>query len=175
MTKELSKTQADDLLEQITEYNAQIKAAEAERDEFKEHYQKKIAIVENQCELECKPLRQEIAVLTETLRRYAADNLPEGRKSLSLPSGNLKFHKQEPKFYDADNRELTSKNKSLLTLVKSTLPQFVKVTQEESVAWNSLKKNLAIDGDKVYFAETGELLEGLRVQVFPDSFTIELK
>ena len=113
--------------------------------------------------------------MTETLRRYAADNLPEGRKSLSLPTGKLKFHKQEPKFYDAENRELSSKNKSLLTLVKSTLPQFVKVTQEESVAWNSLKKNLAIDGDKVYFAETGELLEGLRVQVFPDSFTIELK
>lgn len=175
MAETLTKTQADDLLEQIAEYNAKIKAAEAERDEFKEHYQKKIAVAENQCELECKPLRQEIAVLTETLRRYAADNLPEGRKSLTLPTGKLKFHKQEPKFYDAENRELTGKSKSLLTLVKSTLPQFVKVTQEESFAWSLLKKNLAIDGDKVYFAETGELLEGLHGQVFPDSFTIELK
>lgn len=41
MTAELTKMQADDLLEQIAEYNAQIKAAEVERDEFKEHYQKK--------------------------------------------------------------------------------------------------------------------------------------
>ena len=175
MTEELTKTQADDLLEQIAEYNEQIKAAEVERDEFKEHYQKKIAVAENLCKLKCEPLRQEIAVLTETLRRYAADNLPEGRKSLSLPSGKLKFHKQEPKFYDVDNRELTGKNKTLLELVKSTLPQYVKVTQEESVAWNLLKKNLAIDGDKVYFTETGELLEGLHGQILPDKFTVELK
>lgn len=175
MTKELTKTQANDLLERIAEYNARIKAAEAERDEFIRHYEMKIQRAQELCEKATVGARQEIAVLTETLRRYAADNLPEGRKSLLLPSGNLKFHKQEPKFYDAENRELSSKSKSLLTLVKSTLPQFVKVTQEESVAWNSLKKNLAIDGDKVYYAETGELLEGLRVQVFLDSFTIELK
>lgn len=173
MTEELTKTQADDLLEQIAEYNAQIKAAEVERDEFIRHYEMKIQRAQELCEKATAGARQEIAVLTETLRRYAADNLPEGRKSLSLPTGKLKFHKQEPKFYDAENRELTGKNKALLTLVKSTLPQFVKVTQEESVAWSLLKKNLAIDGDKVYFAETGELLEGLRGQILPDKFTVE--
>ena len=172
MTEELTKTQADDLLEQIDQYNAQIKAAEVERDEFKEHYQKKIAVAKNLCKLKCEPLRQDIAVLTETLRRYA-DNLPEGRKSLPLPSGKLKFQKQEPKFYDVDNRKLTGKSKALLEFVKSTLPQYVKITQEESVAWHSFKKNLAIDGDKVYYAETGELLEGLRGQILPDKFTVE--
>lgn len=41
MTEELTKMQADDLLEQIAKYNAQIKAAEAERDEFKSITRKK--------------------------------------------------------------------------------------------------------------------------------------
>ena len=178
MNEELTKTQADDLLEQIAEYNAQIKAAEAERDEFKEHYEKKIAVAENLCKQKCEPMRQEIAVLTETLRRYAAENLPEGRQSLKLPSGKLKFRKQSPKFYDADDCEVSSKSKALMTLVKSNFPQYVQVKTEESVAWSLLKPNLSIEGEKVYYTdeETGEVIpvEGLRGRILPDTFTIEI-
>ena len=49
--------------------------------------------------------RQEIALLEEELRRFAADNLPENKKSISLPSGTLSFRKQPPKFY-LDGKEL---------------------------------------------------------------------
>ena len=171
----VTKTQADDLLEQIAEYNAQIKAAEVERDEFIRHYEMKIQRARELCADKCRPIQQEKAILEESIRRYAQDNFPEESKTITTRRFKVHFRKQLPKFYDGDNRELTGKNKALLELVKSTLPQYVKVTQEESVAWNLLKKNLAIDGDKVYFAETGELLEGLRGQILPDSFTIELK
>ena len=37
---------------------------------------------------------------------------------MTLPSGKLKFHKQEPKFYDVENRELMGKSKALPALVK---------------------------------------------------------
>ena|GEM_PF-6070817 len=77
--------------------------------------------------------------MEETFRRYAQDNFPEESKTITTRRFKVHFRKQSPKFYDTENRELTGKSKALLALVKSTLPQLVKITQEESVAWNSLQ------------------------------------
>ena len=96
---ELTKIQADELLEQIAEYQAQIKAAEDERDEFIAHYEMKIASANDICEKATYQARQEIATLTEALRHFAEANLPAGRKSIKLPSGTLQFRRVEPKYF----------------------------------------------------------------------------
>ena len=174
MNEEMTKCEADDLLVKIAQCEAAIKAAENEREEFTAHYQQKIFKAAELCEAKCKPLRQEIACHVEMLRRYAQENIPGGRKSLEMPSGKIFFSKRYPKFYDADEREITNKSKPLMAIVKEHFPQFVKVTQEESVAWGDFKKCLAIDGEQVYFAETGEVIEGLHAQTFPDEFGYKL-
>lgn len=163
MTEELTKTQADDLLEQIARYNAQIKAAEDERDEFIAHYEMKIASANDICDKATYQARQEIAVLTEALRRFAEANLPAGRKSIKLPSGTLQFRRQYPKYF-INGREANAKSAELLDFAKANAPEYVKTT--EYVDWSGLKKHLE---------ETGEYVEGLEVQEYPDAFTVEVK
>lgn len=177
MNEELSKIEADDLLELIAEFEAKIKAAEDERDEFILHYEAKIQSARDICEKVTIPARREIAILTEALRRFAAANLPKGRKSITLPSGTLKFHKQEPKFF-IGGQEASGKNKALLDFAKNHALEYLKTKIEEYVDWAGLKKSLTFDGDGddgVYFTDTGELIDGLQVQTFPDTFTIEKK
>ena len=172
LAPEITKLEADELLEQIAEYKAKIKTAEDERDEFVQHYQAKIQNAYDICERTTVPARHEIAILTETLGRYAAANLPEGRKSIALPSGTLSFHKQFPKFF-IDGREVNGNSKALLEYVKVNAPEFVKIT--ECVDWSDFKKKLAADDENVYYAETGEIIQGLQMQTYPDTFKIEIK
>lgn len=161
---DLTKLQADELIEQIAELQAQIKAAQDERDEFISHYESKIARAKELCEQQCINPRREIALLTEELKRFAADNLPEGRKSIALPSGKLTFRKQFPKYY-MGGEEVSGKSKALLTYAKTNLPEYVKTRTEEFVDWASLKRHIET---------TGEFIEGLEVQEFPDAFTVEV-
>ena len=173
MNEELTKIQADELLEQIAEFEAKIKAAEDERDEFISHYEAKISAVRKLCDEATIPARREIAALTEVLRRYAAANLPKDRKSIELPSGTLKFRKQEPKFF-IGGQEASGRNKALLDFAKTTAPEYLKTKVEEYVDWSSLKKKLTGNEDGVYFADTGELIDGLQMQTFPDTFTVKV-
>ena len=92
--EQMTVFEADEILTQIADLEAKIKAVETER----EIYQSKIMRAVEQCEQKTVRDRQEIAILTEELRRFAAESLPENRKSIYLPSGTLSFHKQQPKF-----------------------------------------------------------------------------
>ena len=159
---ELTNLQADELLEQIAELQVQIKAAEDERDEFIAHYQAKIERARDICAKATIEPRREIEVLTEALRRYAEANLSEGRKSIRLPSGTLSFHRQYPKYF-IDGRAANAQSPALLTFAKANAPEYVKVT--EYVDWSGLKRHLQ---------ETGEYVEGLEVQEFPDAFTVKV-
>ena len=159
---ELTNLQADELIEQIAELQAQIKAAQDERDEFINHYEMKIANACDICEKATIAPRREIEVLTEVLRRYAAANLSEGRKSIRLPSGTLKFRRVEPKYF-INGREASGKSAELLDFAKANAPEYVKTT--EYVDWSGLKRHLQ---------ETGEYVEGLEVQEFPDTFKVEV-
>ena len=160
---EMTKIQADELLEQIAQYQAQIKAAEDERDKFISHYEMKIANANDICEEATEHARQRIAELTEVLRRFAAANLPDGRKSIKLPSGTLKFRKTEPKYF-INGREASGKSAELLTFAKANAPEYVKTT--EYVDWSGLKR---------FLQETGELIDGMEIQEYPDAFKVEIK
>ena len=163
--------EADEVLSQISDLKEKINAAESERDTFIEIYQAKIARANEQCDAKTVRVRQEIALLEESLRRFAADNLPEGKKSISLPSGNLSFRKQAPKFFFGD-KEVSGNNEQLIEFCKANLPEYVKTKVIESADWSEMKKRLTFDAGKVFFADTGELLSGLTVQEFPDKFTV---
>ena len=171
---EMTKIEADDLLEQIAEFEAKIKAAEDERDEFISHYEQKILSARKICEDSTVRARQEIATLTEVLRQFAAANLPENRKSIKLPSGTLKFCKKDPKYF-IGGQEASGKSKALLEFAKVNAPEYLKTKVEEYVDWAEFKKKLTFDGNAVYNSETGETIEGLSVQTFPDTFTVETK
>lgn len=163
--EQMTAFEADEILCTIAELEAKIKAAESERDTFIEIFQSKIMRAVEQCEQKTCKDRQEIAILTEELRRFAAGSLPENRKSIHLPSGTLSFHKQQPKFRYEEAQ--------LLEFCKTNAPEFVKVKTTETADWAELKKHLTIDEGKVFFNETGELIDGMTAQEFPDSFTVK--
>lgn len=163
--------EADEVLSQISDLNEKINAAESERDTFIEIYQSKIARANEQCDAKTVRVRQEIALLEESLRRFAADNLPEGKKSISLPSGKLSFRKQPPKFFFDDLQEVSGYDQRLIDFCKDNAPEFLKTKVTESANWAELKKRLILCGDHVCFADTGEILEGVHAQEFPDKFT----
>ena len=123
------------------------------------------------CERRCEPYRIEIAALTESLKRYAEENLPEGKRSITTPFGKVGFRKQPPKFYFDEATELTGKDERLIAFAKASAPEFIKTT--EYVAWDKLKPKLSIVGEEVYLSETGELIEGLHVKTLPDKFTVK--
>lgn len=166
----LNKQDADIILEKIAEYEAQIKAAESDRDAFINRYMEKIARAKDICEKATAEPRAEIASLTELLRRFAATNITDKKRSIPLPSGTLSFRKQPTKFF-FDGQEVTNDNPSLLTFVKNSCREYVKA--KEYVDWANFKAKLIIDGDNVMFSETGEIIDGLRAQILPDKFSVK--
>lgn len=163
--------EADEVLEQIKALEAQIKKAEAERDAFIVHYQSKIAAAQSICDAKCKAIREQIAQLTDDLRRYAEINLPADRKSIDLPSGTLKFRKQDP-LYFYDELKPAEQDERLLQFVKRNAHRYLKVKYAENVNWADFKRKLSVDGDNVYFTDTGEVIDGLHAQLRPDKFTV---
>ena len=165
---------ADALLEEIAQCEAQIKAAELQRDAFIAHYQSKIANAVEICDDKTKNLREEIAMLTEELRRYAVTQISDKKRSVKLPSGTLQFRKQEPKFFFDDLKEANATEARLIHFVKHNAYSYLLVKVEEKVDWARFKRQLAIDNDgDVSFKETGEAIEGLHAQFLPDKFSIK--
>ena len=99
MENELTLIDVEELLAQIATYQAQIQSLEDKRDQFVAHYQEKIRAAETICDRESAQARVEIALLTEKLRRYAENNLEDGKKSIAFPSGKLAFRKQPTRFF----------------------------------------------------------------------------
>lgn len=166
--------QADETLEQIKNLQAQITAAEAERDEFKSYYEAKIANAEKICTDKTDTLRTEIALLTEELKRFAVNNLPDDRKSIALPTGTLQFSKTATRYFYDDLKPVSGTDERLIHFVKHNAHEFYKVQYTESVDWRAFKSKLKIsdDGD-VYLGDTGEIIDGLRAQILPDKFEVK--
>ena len=175
MNEEMTAIEVDELLEQYAKQQAIIEAAEYKRDNFIFHYQEKIAKAEKICEDECKSAKVEMALIEEQLKRYAEINLPKGRKSVKLPSGTLSFSKQEPRFFFDDLKAANGKDERLIKFVKHRAFDCLKVTVDESVDWKKFKSRLeTTENGDVYFADTGEMIEGLHAQFLPDKFTVKL-
>ena len=174
-TEEMTAIEVDEMLERYAEIERAIAASEQKRDNFIAHYEAKIAAAQKICEGECKSARAEMALIAEQLKRYAAVNLPEGRKSINLPSGTLSFTKQSPRFFFDDLKAANGKDERLIKFVKHHAYDYLKVTVDEAVDWKKFKTRLeTTESGDVYFADTGEIIEGLHAQFLPDQFTVKL-
>ncbi|MBR0061835.1 MAG: host-nuclease inhibitor Gam family protein [Selenomonadaceae bacterium] len=171
--EEMNIVDADNLLEQIITLTAQIKAYEDERDALIAHFKGKISVAENICDEQTREQREEIAALTEQLRRFATERVSDKKRSVKLPSGTLAFRKVQPKFY-FDNAEVNATSDRLIQFVKQNAPDFLKVKTVESADWANFKKQLVINGDNAFFKDTGEIVDGLTVQQFPDEFNVKI-
>lgn len=173
-TAEMTVEVADELLEQIADYEAQIKAAEDKRDALIERYQSKIYNVEKICEEETEHARAEIALLTEHLRRYAETQVTDKKRSVKLGFGTLSFRKQAPEFFFDDLTKAGGKDERLIKFVKHNAHEFLKVKVDEAVDWQEFKRQLSVsDNGNVFYAATGEVIEGLRAHFLPDKFTVK--
>ena len=173
LSEEMSKVEADELLEEMRQCEEQIKAAEADRDAFRALYEQKILNAEHICELATKEAREKITLITEQLRQFAGVHVTDKKRSVSLPTGTLAFRKQPPKFFFDDLKdERLSKDERLIKFVKHNAHEYLKV--EESVDWLKFKGKLAISDGVVSYAETGEIIEGLHAEFLPDKFTVKI-
>ena len=165
---------ADELLEQIADYEATIAESEKKRDAFIERYENKIAIARDICERETSQARIEIALLTEQLKRFAQTQVTDKKRSVRLPSGTLQFRKQQPEYFFDDLKRADGKDERLIHFVKHSAYQYLRVKTEETVDWAAFKGKLTIGDDGgVYYSETGEVIDGLHAQILPDKFTVK--
>ena len=171
LTEVTTKIEAEELLEKIARHKAAIKQAADERDAFIAHFKDKIQRAHDIFKQSTENARNEIVFAEELLRRFAVDNLPEGKKSINLPSGKLAFRAQPPKFF-FDDKEVSGNDPRLIDFCKGNAPELVKTKVTETADWAEMKKRLIVNGEQVCFADTGEILEGVRVQEFPDKFTV---
>lgn len=86
-------------------------------------------------------------------------------KTIKLPSGKLKFKKQQPE-YVRDEKELIqwAKENEKFELLKV----------KESFDWATLKKNIAVSDGKAIDSETGEVIEAITVVDREDKFEVEV-
>lgn len=167
------KLQADDALERISNLEKFIADAQQEFDDFKRHFELKILAAEKIRDEKTKDAREQIALLTEGLRQFAQSQISGKVRSVKLPGGTLSFRKQPPKFFFSDLSEANSKDARLINFVKHNAHEFLKVKVEESVDWANFKTKLITDGENVVFADTGEIIDDLHVQMLPDKFTVK--
>lgn len=111
-------------------------------------------------------LASKTEIYTGALRRWF-ENGAERRElkaswRVPLPDGTLVLTKpSETLFHDDD---------ALLAFVKQNRPEFVRV--KESVDWAELKKHLHVEDGAAYFADTGEMPDGVTVTEKPSEFKI---
>ena len=111
-------------------------------------------------------LASKTEIYTGALRRWF-ENGAERRElkaswRVPLPDGTLGLTKP--------SETLSHDDDALLAFVKQNRPEFVRV--KESVDWAELKKHLHVEDGAAYFADTGEIADGVTVTEKPSEFKI---
>ena len=141
----------------------QIIAARAERDRLVKHFKAQIDKAEDHCarveehwRATLLPYMDQVPLhTTKTMSRY------------DLPSGSLKIKQQPPKFTVQD---------SVLVewMKKNGFSDMVKVSVTESPAWGDLKKLIELVGECVTLKRTGEIIDGVSVELREPKFEVEV-
>lgn len=154
--------QVEETLLKIRDLQKIIDDAESRRDQSVEFLRARILEAKDICDNETLSVREEIEALKLPLAKFFRNNPPKGkRKSLKFACGSFGYNRASTKYF-RDGNELNADNPDLLSFVKSERPEFVKV--KESVDWANLKAKLDFDDEHVYFADTGEVLNGVKAQ-----------
>ena len=146
-----------------------LKKKKSKNEEFAETeieaIQKEIDEVNSWLESENSSLNNDIDYLEMKLKYYALDlkdDDPE-LKTHKLPFGQLQFRKQRKKWeYDDDK---------LLEFAEKNLKDAVKV--KKRVDKRKLKQKIKVVGDKAVVADTGEVIEGIKVIERGEKFKVK--
>jgi len=130
-----------------------------------EAIQKEIDEVNDWLESENSSLNNDIEYLEMKLKYYALDlrdDDPE-LKTHKLPFGQLQFRKQRRKWeYD---------NHKLLEFVEKNIKDTVKI--KKKVDKRKLKQKIKVVGDKAVVADTGEVIDGIKVIERGEKFKVK--
>ena len=151
----------ENILLQIHDIDADIAAESSKRDLSISFHREKIERAKEICDSATADARLKRSELAFQLEQYFNNNPPTKTKTLKFSGGSFGYLKSSTKFF-RDGHELNADNPELLTFAKNAHPEFVKV--KESVDWAKLKAALDFDDENVFFADTGEILDGVKPQ-----------
>lgn len=152
----------EEILQSIHDIDADIAAETNKRDQSISFHREKIERAKEICDTATADARFKRSELVFQLERYFNDNPPAKSKTLKFSGGSFGYLKSSTKFY-FDGAEVNSDNKPLLDFAKNqNRYEFVKT--KETLDWAKLKNSLDFDDENVFFADTGEIIDGLRAQ-----------
>lgn len=161
--EEFSVTDVEAILLKIHTFERHIADEKAKCEQTVAFYQQFIDNAKSIFDDATKGDRAEIELLKHKLQIYFDANPPVGRKSLKFAGGSFGYNKAQTKFF-FNGKELNADNKDFLQLC--TRPEFARFAKvKEYLDWAALKKSIDFNDDgSVVFADTGEVIDGLRAQ-----------
>lgn len=159
-------------IEKIAEHRRAIIKYEAMRDDFIKEYEKRIETAQQNCDEDCEEHIRAIENLKFHLREYAAKNLPEGKKTLKLPEGKLRFTSSPVCYRFKNGEKPASNNQQLIDYLQANATEFIKTSY--SADWVRFKRELDFDKDSgdVFNKKTGEVIKDLFAEKAPDKFDV---
>jgi len=144
-----NEAKADWALEKITK----LKKKKKEKEQTAEI---RIRQIKNWLDQQNQNINKNIEHLENLLRDYAEQLKEEDEdfKTKKLPFGKIQYRKQRPK-WQYDDEKLTE-------YAEKSMPDIVKV--EKKINKRDLKKKVEVSGETVVNPETGEVVEGVKVQ-----------
>lgn len=157
-----SDAKCDWALEKVYEARKTMEANKATADEI---LATKKAYVEAWLKQENETAQSTIDFMSAKIAEYSKNKLAEinkGKKkpvhSFNLPTGKVAWKKKADEF-SCGGVKCSKDNASLLTIIKNSNPDFVKVETKESCDWAEFKKLLTVNEDgSVIDTSTGEVL-----------------
>lgn len=164
----MSVADVEDILQQIHDLDEDIAVETNKRDQSIAFHREKIDRAKEICDTATADARLRRAELSFILERYFNANPPTKTKTLKFSGGSFGYLKSSTKFF-FHGEEVDANNKNLLEFAKqSGRQEFVKT--KETLDWAKFKTAIDFDNAGVFFADTGELIDGLRAQ---KSFTVK--
>lgn len=147
---------------------SKVKGLYAQRDTIQGHYVEMVALAEQWRDAEIMKLQSDISYFENQLRFYGENNLPEGKKTLNLINGALKFKQNPIRFIHDDNLLMD-------IAIKNNWNELIEVKQ--SFKWGEYKKRLTVDENtnEVIDTLTGEIIENIQAEKPVISFKVEIK
>lgn len=158
----------------IRQHEQVIAAAKSKRDQSVVYFKQLINNANHVFELETKEDAIEIELLKQKLKSYFDACPPKGRKSYSFAAGSFGYNKAQTEYY-FNGTKVNADNKDFARFcVESGRAQFIKV--KEYLDWAAVKKSLDFDDpNAVVFADTSEIVDGLRAEkIFSVNTSLEV-
>ena len=159
-----------EVLLRAEELAEEVKSLELEKQKFEELAQARINTIKGQLESRLSRIDSNISFAMQELLNIARiSNTKETKTQYKLewPGADVIIKKPFKK--------LKNDNKVILEAIKKTRKDLVNTNITTTLKWAKLKGELMISGDKILYAETGEVaeIEGLEVEDVPERVEVK--